>query len=81
MTTIWYLVSEPDVFTDLERANNDVIWSIVFDNLSDAEIFAVKQSHEHTVGIHKFIDDKWESMLSMVWDEDIYDMRNGEQQS
>jgi hypothetical protein len=70
-----YLVSEPDVYIDLIRADNDVHWAIVFDNLSDAEEFAMSQSRKYVVGIHKYIDDKWESMLSMAWDEIIFDIR------
>lgn len=70
-----YLVSEPDVFIDLARAENDVIWAIVFNNLLDAEEFAIKKSCEHVVGIHRFIDDKLSGTLSMVWDEVFFDVR------
>jgi hypothetical protein len=77
MDKIQYLVTEPDTFVDLPRALDDISWARAFDNLDEAESYATYISSEQLTAIHKFYGNKWDDILAIIWDEDIF--RKGQQ--
>jgi hypothetical protein len=72
MSNLQYLVTEPDTFVDLPRALDDMSWARVFDRLDEAESYAKGISSDQITAIHKFYSNKWDDILAIIWDEDIF---------